>query len=231
MAKQGGQTPLYEQVVKMVKDQIVSGVYTKGDLLPSEKEMIDNLGVSRITVRKALSILSDMGYIRTEKGRGSEVILDVEDLLSHGKFSEEMTEYRRLCMEATQIRILLEPEIARQVAIKATDEQLASLRIWENHIRMKNPTNEFHLALAEILGNQELVEMLQQLIEVEESKAPKDMVLPEQQEKVAQTLCLQHQKILRAIEARDAEFAYFYMKEHEKYAEQMYVDYFRRIMT
>ena len=86
MAKQGGQTPLYEQVVKMVKDQIVSGVYTKGDLLPSEKEMIDNFGVSRITVRKALSILSDMGYIRTEKGRGSEVILDVEDLLSRGKF-------------------------------------------------------------------------------------------------------------------------------------------------
>lgn len=157
MAKQGGQTPLYEQVVKMVKDQIVSGVYTKGDLLPSEKEMIDNFGVSRITVRKALSILSDMGYIRTEKGRGSEVILDVEDLLSRGKFSEEMTAYRRLCMEATQVRILLEPEIARQVAIKATDEQLASLRIWENHIRMKNPTNEFHLALAEILGNQELV--------------------------------------------------------------------------
>lgn len=231
MAKQGGQTPLYEQVVKMIKDQIVSGVYSKGDLLPSEKEMIDNLGVSRITVRKALSILSDMGYIRTEKGRGSEVILDVEDLLSCGKFSEEMTEYRRLCMEATQVRIMLEPEIARQVAIKATDEQLASLRIWENHIRMKSPTNEFHLALAEILGNQELVEMLQQLIEVEESKAPKDMVLPEQQEKVAQTLCLQHQKILRAIEARDAEFAYFYMKEHEKYAEQMYEDYFRRVMA
>lgn len=228
MAKQGGQTPLYEQVVKMVKDQIVSGVYSKGDLLPSEKEMIDNLGVSRITVRKALSILSDMGYIRTEKGRGSEVILDVEDLLSRGKFSEEMTEYRRLCMEATQVRIMLEPEIARQVAIKATDEQLASLRIWENHIRMKSPTNAFHLALAEILGNQELVEMLQQLIEVEESK---DMVLPEQQEKVAQTLCLQHQKILRAIEARDAEFAYFYMKEHEKYAEQMYEDYFRRVMA
>ena len=99
MAKQGGQTPLYEQVVKMVKDQIVSGVYTKGDLLPSEKEMIDNFGVSRITVRKALSILSDMGYIRTEKGRGSEVILDVEDLLSRGKFSEEMTAYRRLCMD------------------------------------------------------------------------------------------------------------------------------------
>lgn len=44
MAKQGGQTPLYEQVVKMVKDQIVSGVYTKGDLLPSEKEMLIILG-------------------------------------------------------------------------------------------------------------------------------------------------------------------------------------------
>lgn len=120
MAKQGGQTPLYEQVVKMVKDQIVSGVYTKGDLLPSEKARLIILGSVESPSWKALSILSDMGYIRTEKGRGSEVILDVEDLLSRGKFSEEMTAYRRLCMEATQVRILLEPEIARQVAIKAT---------------------------------------------------------------------------------------------------------------
>lgn len=230
MSKQGGQTPLYEQVVKAIKDQIVSGVYKKGDLLPSEKELIDDLGVSRITVRKAMSILAEMGYIKTEKGRGSEVILDVEDMLSHNKFAGELREYQRLCMETTQIRLMLEPEIARQVAIKATDEQLASLRIWENQIRIENPTNGFHMALAEILGNQELVEVLQQLIAVEESKAPKDMIPPERQEKTAQILCSQHQRILRAIESRDGEFAYFYMKEHEKYIEKMYEDYFRRII-
>lgn len=68
MAKQGGQTPLYEQVVKMVKDQIVSGVYSKGDLLPSEKEMIDNLGVSRITSGKHYQFYLIWGISEQKKG-------------------------------------------------------------------------------------------------------------------------------------------------------------------
>lgn len=40
---------LYEQVVEQIKNMIVQGIYKKGDLLPSEKELFEMTGVSRIT--------------------------------------------------------------------------------------------------------------------------------------------------------------------------------------
>ena len=51
---------LYTQVLEQVKSMIAQGVYKKGDLLPSEKELIEMMGVSRITVRKALQILKNV---------------------------------------------------------------------------------------------------------------------------------------------------------------------------
>ena len=49
---------LYEQLVEQIKSMIAQGVYQKGSLLPSEKELMESTGVSRITVREALRILS-----------------------------------------------------------------------------------------------------------------------------------------------------------------------------
>ena len=61
---------LYEQVVEQIKNMIVQGIYKKGDLLPSEKELIEMTGVSRITVREALRLLNEAGVIETHKGKG-----------------------------------------------------------------------------------------------------------------------------------------------------------------
>ena len=71
---------LYTQVLEQVKSMIAQGVYQKGDLLPSEKELIEMMGVSRITVRKALQILSEAGVIETRKGKGSFVAVDASEL-------------------------------------------------------------------------------------------------------------------------------------------------------
>ena len=51
-------TKLYEEVIRQIKDMIARGEYKQGDRLPSEKELVEMLGVSRITVREALRILS-----------------------------------------------------------------------------------------------------------------------------------------------------------------------------
>lgn len=66
-------TTLYEQVVEQIREQIAKGVYQKGDMLPSEKELIAMTGVSRITVREALKTLAEVGMIETKKGKGSFV--------------------------------------------------------------------------------------------------------------------------------------------------------------
>ena len=54
---------LYTQVLEQVKSMIAQGVYKKGDLLPSEKELIEMMGVSRITVRRAVEELCAEGYL------------------------------------------------------------------------------------------------------------------------------------------------------------------------
>ena len=78
---------------------IAQGVYQKGDLLPSEKELIEMMGVSRITVRKALQILSEAGVIETRKGKGSFVAVDASEL---APASMDLKKYCESFVQATR---------------------------------------------------------------------------------------------------------------------------------
>ena len=90
---------LYTQVLEQVKSMIAQGVYKKGDLLPSEKEIIEMMGVSRITVRKALKILSEAGVIETRKGKGSFVAVDASEL---APASMDLKKYCESFVQATR---------------------------------------------------------------------------------------------------------------------------------
>ena len=94
---------LYTQVLEQVKSMIAQGVYKKGDLLPSEKELIEMMGVSRITVRKALQILGEAGVIETRKGKGSFVAVDASEL---APASMDLKKYCESFVQATQARLL-----------------------------------------------------------------------------------------------------------------------------
>lgn len=61
----------YFQLMEDLKEQIISGKIKAGEKLPSENELSQNYQVSRQTVRKALSILQNAGYIYAEHGRGT----------------------------------------------------------------------------------------------------------------------------------------------------------------
>ena len=61
----------YYKLMEELKEQIVSGKLRAGDKLPSENELSRAYGVSRQTVRKALLILENAGYIYAEHGRGT----------------------------------------------------------------------------------------------------------------------------------------------------------------
>lgn len=63
--------PLYHQVKQALLDEIQTGVYGDGEPLPSEKELQKIYGVSRITVRRALSDLANAGYLTRQPGRGT----------------------------------------------------------------------------------------------------------------------------------------------------------------
>lgn len=65
--------PRYEQMYRIVRERILAGQYQVGERIPSEKELIEEFGVSRITSKKALDMLVQEGMIHRQPGRGSFV--------------------------------------------------------------------------------------------------------------------------------------------------------------
>lgn len=71
--------PLYYQIANLLRSRILSGVYPAGSMLSTEHELAQAFGVSRITVRQALGMLSTAGLIERRRGRGTFVAADLPD--------------------------------------------------------------------------------------------------------------------------------------------------------
>ena len=62
---------VYEEVIEQIKDMIYNGILKKGDKLPSERDMVEELQVSRTSVREALRSLEVIGLIESRQGEGN----------------------------------------------------------------------------------------------------------------------------------------------------------------
>ncbi len=224
---------LYEQVVEQIKDMIDEGIYTKGNILPSEKELIDITGVSRITIREALKILADAGIIETIQGKGSIVLIDSNEFEKTPQMKETKSQYMKNVIDSTNARLLIEPEIAKQAAKIATSQDIKKMEMAISNKKLNLKAgefaNDFHLVIADIVKVSPISKFLKELIELEEvSKPPLSLIEPENQKEISKEIDLQHRKILNAIKEHNSEFAYFYMKEHQTYLLEKYEEYFRR---
>lgn len=65
--------PKYKQIKEDIVEDILSGVYAPGDMIPKQSEYAQKYNVSRLTVRKAIDDLVMKGIIKTEKGKGTFV--------------------------------------------------------------------------------------------------------------------------------------------------------------
>lgn len=65
--------PMYQQIMLILQDEIMSGVYRAGDLLPSEAELCRMYSVSRITAKQALDELATAGLATRYRGKGTIV--------------------------------------------------------------------------------------------------------------------------------------------------------------
>ncbi|WDD95392.1 GntR family transcriptional regulator [Burkholderia sp. FERM BP-3421] len=75
-------TPLYLQLARNLASAIHGGAWQAGEALPSERVLSVSVGVSRITARRALSLLVEQGLIRRARGAGSFITPRVADPLS-----------------------------------------------------------------------------------------------------------------------------------------------------
>ena len=80
--------PIYEQIVRQVKSQIMAGDLVAGEQLPSIRALANSLRVSAITTKRAYADLESQGFIETVQGKGSFVAGGNDELLREERLRE-----------------------------------------------------------------------------------------------------------------------------------------------
>ncbi|AXA56985.1 FadR/GntR family transcriptional regulator [Pseudomonas thivervalensis] len=113
---------LVDQALEQLRRRISDGVWTVGQRLPTEPELVAELGISRNTVREAMRVLAFSGLIEIRQGDGSYVRAVVDPL-------DTLKVLSRCSLEqARETRHILEVEAIGLAALRRTDEDLLALR-------------------------------------------------------------------------------------------------------
>ncbi len=115
------------KLIRSFKELISQGTLAPGCKLPAERQLAQDFGVSRSSLRQALKVLEIMGVLSQRVGDGTYLSTSSSDILA------EPLEFLFLMdgishFELFEARLLLEPELAARAAERATTEDLAALR-------------------------------------------------------------------------------------------------------
>ena len=97
-----GQEPIYAQITRQIKQQILSGQLQAGDALPSIRLLAKELRISVITTKRAYEDLETAGFIVTQPGRGSFVAAQNPALLRETQLKEVEEHLQRAVDAARQ---------------------------------------------------------------------------------------------------------------------------------
>lgn len=122
--------PLYQQVYDILRSEIVRGAWRPGELIPTESELMERYGVSRITIRQVLNMLGQDGLIYRQRGRGTFVAHPAveQGLVRIVNFTEDMRQ-RGFAARSRVLSLIKTPapaDIADRLRI-AEGEELACI--------------------------------------------------------------------------------------------------------
>lgn len=214
---------LHHEVVNQLCEMILSGGIKKGELLPAEQKLCEQMGVSRTTIRSALNILKERKIVESVRGKGTIVISDTFDFIDES-VRANVLKFENTLTDAIEARMLIEPQIARLACKTATekdlDELAKTIRLCSekeaNHTVSTKDLRAFHFQVAESTHNPVLKSIVELLISM--CDAPEDTALqvPNPGVQSRQAINVSHEMIYEAIRQRDEEDAYFYMRENIK---------------
>ncbi len=221
--------PLPQIIADKIIDLIESKELLPGEKLPSEQELMKELNVGRGTIREAIKSLVSRNIVEIRRGVGTFVAKNtgvVEDPLGFSFIDNK----KKLVKDSMDVRLLLEPSIARWAARNATDSEILEIIELSKKIEtaILNDENysdldvEFHTKIANSSRNlvvENLIPILntniRSLIDVTHA------VLKEY-------TILSHKKIANAIKERDEEMAEQLMREHieinQNYLDESFYD-------
>ena len=198
-----------EAIVDQIKTLIRTNRLRPGDRLPSERELCQRMGVSRVTVREALRILEAGGLVEIRVGArgGAFVTTPSSERLGAG-LADLITLAPVTAVEVTEARLIFELGIIPTIVERATDEDITGLReLTTAHIAALRrdeytvaKSAEFHNRLAACTHNL-AIEMLMQSFH-----GPLLMSLREAATAalMGQRGVYEHRDVVEAIAARDA---------------------------
>ena len=127
--------PLYLQIKDILKQKITNNEYEIGSTIPSENDLEEIFGVSRMTIRQAVTELVNEGLLRKERGRGKGTVVlsnAIADKLTTVKsFTQKMND-QGLVLKNKEINIsLIKPDtiIAKTLHLDSEEEVLCLSRI------------------------------------------------------------------------------------------------------
>lgn len=207
--------PLPQIIADKIIDLIESKELLPGEKLPSEQELMKELNVGRGTIREAIKSLVSRNIVEIRRGVGTFVTKNtgvVEDPLGFSFIDNK----KKLVKDSMDVRLLLEPSIARWAARNATDSEILEIVELSKKIEtaILNDENysdldvEFHTKIANSSRNlvvENLIPILntniRSLIDVTHADLKEYTILS-------------HKKIANAIKERDEEMAEQLMREH-----------------
>lgn len=130
---------VYEDVIEQIKNLILEGNLTPGDVLPTERELAQSFGISRGTLREAFRILEREGLIEARPGGGRFLSKALDVAEDRSRILDNIE--RATIIELLEARELFETGIVELAAKRATDEDIAEIEAafatWGRSIRTR----------------------------------------------------------------------------------------------
>lgn len=134
------------QIVKQIRNAIISGELKQGQLLPKEQDLMQEFGVSKHTLREALRALECMGLITIKRGAGGgPIVSEIDWDIARDSFANFLYFQNFNSQDLSDVRILIEPYITKCATENITEEELLLLQ--NVHSRCLEAYNNNDMAL------------------------------------------------------------------------------------
>jgi len=198
-----------DAAIATIRERIEGGVYPVGSLLPAQRQLSEELSISRASLREALSTLEALGLLTIRPGKG--VYVESAQEASAGnvwRFADQSS-----LPDTYQMRFALEGFVARMAALAISDsdiewfeDNIAALHGALAAAELDEAAQldfEFHMRIVSIAGNAAIESILRSSAEImKESQR-----MPFYRRELVLTTYHEHRAILDALKARDADAA------------------------
>src|SRR5437588_1905115 len=112
---------LYEEVARQIEHMITQQM-KPGDILPPERQLAEQFGVSRSSIRDAIRRLEHIGLVEPRQGSGTMVREPSSELVV-GPLAAVLRQKHSLVAELLEVRLMLEPPLAARAATHASERE------------------------------------------------------------------------------------------------------------